>query len=284
MEQIESDEEISLVDLVVVIWNYKILIIVLTLVTFISGCLYVTFHEKKVAKAAELAKQSVVPVYTSSAKVIVFDDDFTLPVNALYAQELCKKYISAYKNGTKASSLTTSYKNGILTITYTDEDKEKPQKAVKYVVDKLVENYQKSKQEETQKILAGYEKSLAEKKSDIEVLLKKVNESSGSVKNGYELELESQKAVYQSLQTEYELEKIRSLKVDSDVQVLKNASGASEKKTEEKKDENKAKSPAVQIAIISLAGFFVSIFLAFLINALQNLVHDPEVIAKFKKK
>jgi uncharacterized protein involved in exopolysaccharide biosynthesis len=36
--------------------------------------------------------------------------------------------------------------------------------------------------------------------------------------------------------------------------------------------------------IVTFAAFFVSVFLAFLLNALENIKKDPEAMAKLKKK
>jgi len=88
-----------------------------------------------------------------------------------------------------------------------------------------------------------------------------------------ELELEAKKQIYIEMKVQYELIKIKIASESPIFQVLEFAE-VPEKKSEPDRGR--------LCIIVMLAGGFLSIFLAFALNAISNIRKDPQVIAKLK--
>ncbi|MBQ0051335.1 MAG: lipopolysaccharide biosynthesis protein [Treponema sp.] len=83
-------------------------------------------------------------------------------------------------------------------------------------------------------------------------------------------ELEAQQKVYQQLKTQLELLKIKMASDTPVFQVIENA---------EVPDQKSGPSRGKLCIILTFAGFFVSIFLAFALNALKNIKNDPAAMS-----
>ncbi|MBN1617266.1 MAG: lipopolysaccharide biosynthesis protein [Spirochaetales bacterium] len=88
-----------------------------------------------------------------------------------------------------------------------------------------------------------------------------------------ELELEAQKTVYTELKTQYELTKVKMASETPVFQILEYA---------EVPDQKSGPSRGTLCIIVTFAAFFFSVFLAFLLNAIDNIKKDPEAMAKLK--
>lgn len=86
-------------------------------------------------------------------------------------------------------------------------------------------------------------------------------------------ELEAQQAVYTQLKTQYELLKVQMASETPVFQVLEYA---------EIPDQKSGPSRGMFCIIVTFAGFFGSVFLAFVLNAIDNIKKDPVAMAKLK--
>ncbi len=88
-----------------------------------------------------------------------------------------------------------------------------------------------------------------------------------------DLELEAQKTVYTQLKTQYELVKVQLASETPVFQVLEYA---------EVPDRKSGPSRGMLCIIVTFASFFFSVFLAFLLNAVDTVRKDPGAMAKLK--
>lgn len=88
-----------------------------------------------------------------------------------------------------------------------------------------------------------------------------------------ELELNAKQEVYKQLKTQYELIKIQMASETPVFQVLEYA---------EVPDQKSGPSRAMLCLIVTFACFFGSVFLVFLLNAIDSIKKDTEAMAKFK--
>lgn len=86
-----------------------------------------------------------------------------------------------------------------------------------------------------------------------------------------EMELEAQKKVYTQLKTQYELLKVQMASETPVFQVLEYA---------EVPDRKSGPSRGMLCIIVTFAAFFFSIFLAFVLEAIENVKKDPVAMAK----
>lgn len=88
-------------------------------------------------------------------------------------------------------------------------------------------------------------------------------------------ELDAQKSVYTQLKTQLELLKIEMASETPVFQVIERA---------EVPDQKSGPSRGMLCIIGTFAGFFISVFLAFLLNAIKNIKNDPVAMEKLKNK
>ncbi len=88
-------------------------------------------------------------------------------------------------------------------------------------------------------------------------------------------ELEAQTAVYSQLKTQLELLKIQMASDKPVFQVIEKA---------EVPDRKSGPARSMLCIIGTFAGFFISVFLAFLLNAIKNIKNDPVAMEKLKNK
>ena len=88
-------------------------------------------------------------------------------------------------------------------------------------------------------------------------------------------ELEAQEKVYSQLKTQLELLKIQMASDTPVFQVIENA---------EVPDMKSGPSRGKLCIIITFAGIFISVFVAFALNAIKNIKNDPEAMKKLGKK
>jgi uncharacterized protein involved in exopolysaccharide biosynthesis len=93
--------------------------------------------------------------------------------------------------------------------------------------------------------------------------------------NRIQLELDAQKQVYTQLKVQYELVKIKISSETPVFQVLELA---------EVPDQKSGPSRGLICIIVTFAAAFFAVFLAFVLNAVDNIKKDPEAMAKLKGK
>ena len=92
--------------------------------------------------------------------------------------------------------------------------------------------------------------------------------------NRIELELSAQKSVYTQLKSQLELLKVNMQTESPTLQILERPSIP---------DMKSGPSRVKLCIIVTFAAFFVSIFLAFLLNAIENIKKDPEAMEKLSQ-
>ena len=177
--------------------------------------------------------------------------------------------------------------SSVFSLSFTDRDPEFAKNVVDFSV-KLIENMF---------LNLGIDKNLLEKKNleqnidnsykEILNLQKKIQSLENSVSYGYgstlpaimteasmiRLELEAQKEVYTQLKTQYELLKIKMASETPVFQVIEEA---------EVPDRKSKPSRGMLCIIITFAAFFISVFIAFALNAVENIKKDPEAMEKLR--
>ncbi len=178
--------------------------------------------------------------------------------------------------------------SGVFSISFTDIDPDFAKSVVNYAV-KLMENMF---------LDLGIDKNLLEKKNleqnitntkdEILRLQRRTKQLESSVSYGasasnipeimteiqmVKLELEAQQQVYTQLKTQQELLKINMASDTPVFQIIEEA---------EVPDQKSGPSRGKLCIIITFAGFFISIFLAFALNAVQNIKNDQEAMQKIK--
>jgi uncharacterized protein involved in exopolysaccharide biosynthesis len=93
--------------------------------------------------------------------------------------------------------------------------------------------------------------------------------------NRIALELDAQKQIYTQLKIQYELLKVTMSSESPIFQVLEYA---------EVPDQKSGPSRGKICIIVTFAAFFFSVFLAFVLNAIENIKKDPEAMAKLRNQ
>ncbi|MCQ2601933.1 MAG: lipopolysaccharide biosynthesis protein [Treponema sp.] len=177
---------------------------------------------------------------------------------------------------------------GVFTVSFTDINPAFACEVVDFCVEKL----------ESKFLELGLDKNILEKKNleeNIELTRKKIVDLQNEIKdleykvsnvysaqnmeaislqtNLLKLELEAQQSIYKQLKTQLELTKINLASEKPVFQILEKASVP----------DMKAKPSRGKLCIIiTFAGFFISVFMAFLLNAVKNIKNDEEAMAKLK--
>jgi len=179
--------------------------------------------------------------------------------------------------------------SGVFSISFTDKDPVFAAEVVNYAVS-LMENMF---------LNLGIDKNVLEKKNleeniqnsynEIVRLQKAIQVLESSVSYGgassvssvileanlLKAELEAQTTVYSQLKTQLELLKIQMASDKPVFQIIESA---------EVPDLKSKPSRGMLCVIGTFAGFFISVFLAFLINAIKNIKNDPVAMEKLRKK
>ncbi len=177
---------------------------------------------------------------------------------------------------------------GVFTVSFTDIDPVFAQSVVNFVVDWMsnkfdelgLDNNKIQKENLERNIQSSYNEILK-----IEREIKKLGASVGYGGNAWDipsittgtaklqLELEAQKQVYTQLKTQYELLKVKMQSETPVFQILARP---------EVPDLKSGPSRGKLCIIITFAVFFMSVFLAFALNAWKNIKNDPEAVEKLQ--
>lgn len=177
---------------------------------------------------------------------------------------------------------------GVFTISFTDIDPAFAQEVVNYSVQYMEERFSEMGLDKNRLQKENLEVNIKNTYDEIIKLeaesmnLDRATSRGAYMTNGGSLvleatrikrELEAQQAVYTQLKTQYELLKVQMASETPVFQVLEYA---------EIPDQKSGPSRGMLCIIVTFAGFFGSVFLAFVLNAIDNIKKDPIAMAKLK--
>ena len=190
-----------------------------------------------------------------------------------------------------AKVLSASYddKTGVFTISFTDRDPLFAQSVVNYVVDLLEQRFTEIGVDQNKLAASNLEENIETAYNNMLDLQKQIQELERNASYGYgagassivmdstmlDLEFKVQQQIYSGLKAQYESLKVTMASEQPVFQILEYA---------EIPDQKSGPSRGKLCIIVAFAAFFMSVFLAFLFNAIQNIKKDPEAMAKLKGK
>lgn len=176
--------------------------------------------------------------------------------------------------------------SGVFTISYTDIDPVFAKAVVDFAVDWLQSRFDELGIDKNRISKDNLEKNISSSYEEIQRLESEVNRVANSVGAGgnawnlpsisltatkLQMELDAQRQVYKQLKTQYELLKIEMQSETPVFQVLERPE-ISDKKAEPSRGK--------LCIIVTFASFFISIFAAFLLNAIENIKNDSGAMKK----
>jgi len=179
---------------------------------------------------------------------------------------------------------------GIFTISFEDIDPVLAKDVVNFVVDNLEKRFKELGVDKNQLQKANLEENINNTYNTIISLQKQIQTIESSVSNVYspyntpsivmdaamvKTELTVQEEVYKQLKVQYEGLKVTMASEKPTFQILEYA---------EVPDMKSGPSRGKLCIIITFAAGFLSVFLAFLLNAIENIKNDPEAVSKLKGK
>ena len=224
---------------------------------------------------------------TSDALLDAVTDEFKIIEKYKIKKSVRANSRKVLKKVLKADSDTES---GVFTVSFTDIDPVFAQSVVNFVVDWMSNKFDElgldsnkiQKENLERNIQSSYNEILR-----IEREVKKLGSSVGYGNNAWDipsiatgaarlqLELEAQKQVYTQLKTQYELLKVQMQSETPVFQILARP---------EVPDMKSGPSRGKLCIIVTFAAFFMSVFLAFALNAWKNIKNDPEAVEKLNLK
>ena len=179
---------------------------------------------------------------------------------------------------------------GVFTLSFEDIDPALGRDVVNYVVELLEKRFKELGVDKNQLQKTNLEENINTTYNEIVTLQKQIHEIESSVQNVYnpyntpsivmdatlvKTELAVQEEVYKQLKVQYESLKGTMASEKPVFQILEYA---------EIPDMKSGPSRGKLCIIVTFAAFFISVFLAFLLNAIENIKNDPEAMAKLKGK
>lgn len=181
--------------------------------------------------------------------------------------------------------------SGIFTVSFTDIDPAFAQDVVNFVVDWLETRFDELGLDNNKIKKENLEKNIQSSYNEILRLEREVRSLGASVSGGgrsawdipsittstarIQMELDAQKQVYTQLKTQYELLKVEMQSEQPIFQILERP---------EIPDQKSKPSRGKLCIIVVFAVFFLSVFLAFALNAFKNIRNDPEAWGKLTQK
>jgi len=178
--------------------------------------------------------------------------------------------------------------SGVFSISYTDKDPVFAKDVVNFAVKNMEKRFTEMGLDKNKLSKENLEVNLKNSYNEIVRLQQESQRMMGSVNSGHalpsgssvmleatrlELELKAQETVYTQLKTQYELVKVQLASETPVFQILEYA---------EIPDQKSGPSRGKLCIIVTFASFFFSVFLAFLLNAIDTIRKDPEAMAKLK--
>ncbi len=183
-------------------------------------------------------------------------------------------------------SISLDDDSGVFTISFTDIDPVFAQQVVNFALDWLQRRFDELGVDKNKITKENLEKNIALSFEEIQNLQKQANKIANSVNYGngawslpsisvnsskVQMELDAQREVYKQLKTEYELLKVKMQSESPVFQILERP---------EAPDKKSGPSRGKLCIIVTFAAFFLSVFLAFSLNAIKNIKNDPEAMKK----
>ncbi len=177
---------------------------------------------------------------------------------------------------------------GVFTISFTDTDPDFAREVVNYVVDLIEERFNELGIDQNKLQAANLKDNIQHSYDEILSLQKQIQTLEKSVSNIYnpssapsimldssllKMELSVQEQIYAQLKAQYESLKVTMASEQPVFQILEYA---------EVPDRKSEPSRGKLCIIITFAAFFLSVFLAFAINAVENIRRDPTAMSKLK--
>lgn len=200
-----------------------------------------------------------------------------------------KEYPVASSRKALSKNLSASFddKTGIFSVSFTDRDPVFAQSVVNYVVDLLEKRFIEIGVDQNKLAAANLEENIDTAYNNMLDLQQQIHDLERKSLYGYdsasgslvmdstmlELEFKVQQQIYSGLKAQYESLKVTMASEQPIFQILEYA---------EIPDQKSGPSRGKLCIIVAFAAFFLSVFLAFLLNAIQNIKKDPEAMAKLK--
>ena len=329
-----QDDEISLIDLFAVLWRYKVMIIVVTLIAMIGVVVYSVISLKLPPEKSFLPNK-----YTAQAQMLINNDSsssgglssmlnssglgglaslagvsvpggasnsslagYLVHSNSVLDEvvknfNLVERYnieeyvVSASRDALKGV-LTSNFddETGVFSVSFTDIDPVFAKDVVNFVVSLLESKFLEMGIDKNSLTKENLEANIENTYNEILKLQKEIQEIEYSVSNVYnpnqtksivmdatlkKMELSVQQEIYAQLKAQYEMLKVTMSSEQPVFQILEFA---------EVPDKKSAPSRGMLCIIVTFAAFFVSVFMAFLLNALKNIKKDPVAMSKLKGK
>lgn len=326
-----QDDEISLIDLFAVLWRYKVMIIVVTLIAMIGVVVYSVISLKLPPEKSFLPNK-----YTAQAQMLINNDSsssgglssmlsssglasmagvsvpggasnsslagYLVHSNSVLDEvvknfNLVERYnieeyvVSASRDALKGV-LTSNFddETGVFSVSFTDIDPVFAKDVVNFVVSLLESKFLEMGIDKNSLTKENLEANIENTYNEILKLQKEIQEIEYSVSNVYnpnqtksivmdatlkKMELSVQQEIYAQLKAQYEMLKVTMSSEQPVFQILEFA---------EVPDRKSAPSRGMLCIIVTFAAFFVSVFMAFLLNALKNIKNDPVAMSKLKGK
>ena len=201
-----------------------------------------------------------------------------------------EKYPRASSREALKENLLSNYddETGVFSVSFTDIDPEFARDVVNYVVNLLEERFLELGIDQNKLSEANLKENIQNSYDTILSLQKQIQALEGSVSNIYnpnsapsimldttllKMELQVQEQIYAQLKAQYESLKVSMASEQPVFQILEYA---------EVPDRKSGPSRGKLCIIITFAAFFISVFMAFALNAVENIRNDPEAMSKLK--
>ncbi|MCR4952473.1 MAG: lipopolysaccharide biosynthesis protein [Treponema sp.] len=180
--------------------------------------------------------------------------------------------------------------SGIFTVSFEDKDPVLARDVVNFVVEILERRFNELGIDKNKLQKENLEENINNAYAELVNLQKQTHELESSVSNVYSptgarsivmdttllrVETSVQEEIYKQLKAQYESLKVTMASEKPVFQILEYA---------EIPDQKSGPSRGKLCIIVTFAAFFLSVFLAFLLNAISNIKKDPEAMAKLKSK
>lgn len=330
-----QDDEISLIDLFAVLWRYKVMIIVVTLIAMIGVVVYSVISLKLPPEKSFLPNK-----YTAQAQMLINNDSsssgglssmlnssglgglanlaginvsggsssnsslagYLVHSNSVLDEVVknfnlverynIEEYVVSSSREVVKGVLSSNFddETGIFSVSFTDIDPVFAKDVVNFVVSLLESKFLDMGIDKNRLTKENLEANIDNTYNEILKLQKEIQEIEYSVSNVYnpnqtksivmdatlkKMELSVQQEIYAQLKAQYEMLKVTMSSEQPVFQILEFA---------EVPDKKSAPSRGMLCIIVTFAAFFVSVFMAFLLNALKNIKNDPVAMSKLKGK
>lgn len=203
-----------------------------------------------------------------------------------------EEYVVSASRDALKGVLTSNFddETGVFSVSFTDIDPVFAKDVVNFVVSLLESKFLEMGIDKNSLTKENLEANIDNTYKEILKLQKEIQEIESSVSNVYnpsqtksvimdatlkKMELSVQQEIYAQLKAQYEMLKVTMSSEQPTFQILEYA---------EVPDKKSAPSRGMLCIIVTFAAFFVSVFLAFLLNAIKNIKNDPQVMSKLRGK